>query len=107
MSVYYVLDAAGNPCKANLTEWAQFFESPKKRVLQQDRVGKYFVSTVFLGIDHNFAGGGEPLLWETMIFPEGGLRELYQCRYSTLQQAESGHQSALNLARSFVAGGQS
>ena len=30
------------------------------------------VSTVFLGLDHNFTEVGDPVLWETMVFGEDG-----------------------------------
>ena len=51
------------------------------------------ISTVFLfGINHAF-GECAPLLFETRIF--GGPLDLYQVRYSTWEQAESGHATAL------------
>lgn len=31
-------------------------------------VGNYKVSTIFLGLDHNWEPGGPPVLWETMAF---------------------------------------
>jgi hypothetical protein len=53
------------------------------------------VSTVFLGIDHNF-GNGPPLLFETMVF--GGEYDGYCKRYSTWEEAEGGHKTACALA---------
>ncbi|MDX1247536.1 hypothetical protein GHK05_20720 [Sinorhizobium meliloti] len=48
------------------------------------------VSTVFLGLDHQF-GRGPPLLFETMAFRKGG-GDCEQCeRYSTWDDAEAGH----------------
>lgn len=35
-------------------------------------LGKFYISTVFLGIDHNFLGKGGPILFETMVFAKGG-----------------------------------
>jgi len=35
-----------------------------------DMIGRYSVSTVFLGLDHGW-GSGPPILWETMIFGNG------------------------------------
>ena len=46
------------------------------------------VSTVFLGIDHNF-GEGKPLLFETMVF--GGKLDEETERYSTWEEAVEGH----------------
>lgn len=53
------------------------------------------VSTVFLGLDHNW-GDGPPVLWETMVF--GGPLEGEQDRYSSAQDAISGHQTMLKKA---------
>ena len=46
------------------------------------------VSTVFLGLDHNW-NGGPPILFETMVF--GGPHNEYQERYATWDQAEKDH----------------
>ena len=46
------------------------------------------VSTVFLGINHNFRGN-KPLWFETMVF--GGALDREQRRYSTWEEAERGH----------------
>src|SRR4051812_15450274 len=50
------------------------------------------VSTVFLGLDHNFSDHGEPLLFESMAFwqGEGGYEEV---RYATWMEAEAGHRA--------------
>lgn len=58
------------------------------------------VSTVFLGLDHNFGSGGPPILWETMIFnveTEDGYQ--FQERYSTREEAIAGHAAAVEYAR--------
>lgn len=61
------------------------------------------VSTVFLGLDHDYTGKGPPVLWETMIFgidipgDEDGYD--YQTRYSSREDALSGHKRAVNVAR--------
>ena len=49
------------------------------------------VSTVFLGIDHNYNSDKEPLLFETMIF--GGALDQWQWRYSTWEEAEVTHKA--------------
>lgn len=82
---------------ADLSEWAQWFDTSKRIVAQDDLSDGTRVSTVFLGIDHNFSGG-PPLLFETMIF--GGANDGYQVRYSTWAEAEDGHRRALLIARS-------
>jgi hypothetical protein len=48
-------------------DWAIWFDQSKNRIVAQEMVGQLWVSTVFLGLDHNF-GDGPPVLWETMVF---------------------------------------
>ncbi len=101
MSDKYILDENGNPVPCDdLLTWGEQFEKNPGRVLAQDRikVGEkdILVSTVFLGLDHNF-GEGEPILWETMIF--GGEHDQYQERYETRAGASIGHQRALSLVK--------
>lgn len=65
-------------------EWSQPIE---ERRVGRDKAGDYTVSTVFLGLDHQF-GDGPPLLFETMVF--GGDSE--ECeRYTTYEEAVAGH----------------
>lgn len=98
----YVLDENGDPEHTEDTlRWGSFFEDDKNRILKQTHVGDYFVSTVFLGIDHAFMGG-KPILWETMIFDttEDKMtwavgKEIYQKRYHTKAEALVGHNEAL------------
>ena len=95
MSKYYVLEGQ-TPKKADAREWAQWFEraGEQRRVAHnsQDMVS---VSTVFLGLDHQF-GDGPPLLFETMIF--GGEHDGWQDRCSTWDQALVMHCKACELA---------
>ena len=50
------------------------------------------VSTVWLGLDHNYGSKGPPLIFETMVFPpDGAYMELDMDRYSTLEEAQAGH----------------
>jgi len=74
----------------DILEWARQFET-SNRIVEETQIGDVKVSTVFLGIDHAFIGG-EPLLFETMIF--GGEEDGYQNRYSTWDEAVKGHQFA-------------
>ena len=65
------------------------------KIIGKDQFGSVSVSTVFLGMDHSFGGGGHPVLFETMIF--GGEHDQYQERYCTWDEAEKGHQIACDL----------
>lgn len=69
------------------------------RVACDETPGGAEVSTVFLRLNHNF-GEGPPLVFETMIFggPLGGEGRRYQNRYSTWDEAVSGHARALAAA---------
>lgn len=60
----------------------------KAKILVQEDVGNAWVSTVFLGLDHNW-GEGPPLVFETMVFRDGNGDDCQ--RYSTWLQAMEGH----------------
>lgn len=82
---------------ARLWDWAEH-----NRVVKQERIGDYFISTVFLVIDHSF-GRGDPILFETMIFYEGGgvspLAEQYMERYRSWDAAMAGHEEAVSFVK--------
>ena len=54
------------------------------------------VSTVWLGIDHQY-GDGPPLIFESMVF--GGGLDQEQVRYSTLAEAHAGHDALVERVR--------
>lgn len=78
----YILDHQGNPVlERDLFKWARWFEtSGCSRQVADTIIGDARVSTVFLGLDHNYSGIGGPVLWETMVF--GGKFNEYQDRCS-------------------------
>jgi hypothetical protein len=57
------------------------------------------ISTVFLGIDHNYSGKDLPVLWETMIFWEGNGLDGWQQRYTGDKAARAGHKKAVALVK--------
>lgn len=73
---------------SDLTKWAKGYETLDRRVAYTD-VGDVKVSTVFLGLDHNFSDDGPPVLFETCVF--GGTLDGEMDRYSTWDEAEAGH----------------
>lgn len=112
MGDHYLL-VGGEVIPCSMMEWAGRFERHQDRVIAQDTVGGFFVSTVFLGLDHGFPPNPEaPLVFETMVFSaqESGdaMAEavvddwgaLYTERYSTLAEAERGHARALAYVES-------
>ena len=68
-------------------------------VVCKTRLGLVRVSTVFLGLDHNWTPGQRPLVFETLVFggPADGMME----RYSTWEEAEAGHEVIVALVRAF------
>jgi len=93
MNTKYILDGHEViPCES-IFDWAKWFENawPARRVAETI-VGDKRVSTVFLGINHQF-GDGAPLLFETMIFGDEG--DDYQTRCSTWAEAEEMHRKAV------------
>jgi len=72
--------------------WAEQFEKdPKGRIVKQQTTWLgFWVSTVWLGLDHNF-GHGKPLIYETMVF-RGSYSDLDTRSYSTRREAAVGHE---------------
>lgn len=69
MSEYWRLEGH-MPVACSATEWSTWFENAGEvRVVARDELPDgHTVSTVFLGIDHNFGDTGPPILFETMVF---------------------------------------
>jgi len=93
------------PCYS-LHEWGCWLqEASDKRVVAWTGNATKYVSTVFLGLDHRYLGGGPPLVFETMAFCHEGRttnffgrvqpvpETLDQQRYSSWDDAEIGHKA--------------
>lgn len=76
-------------------KFARWFENANRHVAKT-KIDDITISTVFLGLNHGF-GKGPPLLFETMIF--GGRFDEDMWRYSTWDEAEKGHQKAVEKVR--------
>lgn len=88
---HWVLDGH-TPCPvSDLLEWARWLETADRHVAA-DVVAGVRVSTIFLGLDHQW-GEGPPILFETMIFE--GYYDGYCSRCCTWDQAETQHAAAL------------
>lgn len=98
MPEYYVLDDRGEPqAVRDVMEWARWFEANRSnRQIGDTTVGEVRVSTVFLGMNHQW-GAGPPLIFETMIF--GGPYDNYQWRWSTRAEAIAMHDQAAAAIR--------
>lgn len=86
----YVLDQKGNPvAEPDLLTWVRWFKNADRHA-GNEVIGDSQISTVFLGIDHNFGRCSNPVLWETMVF--GGTLDQEQDRCSgSREQAEAMH----------------
>lgn len=85
----YKLNENGEPERVDdALAWAEWYETADCHV-GYTMLGDVRISTVFLGIDHQF-GEGPPILWETMVF--GGALDQEQVRYATRAEALAGHQ---------------
>lgn len=74
----------------DLIKWATWFET-SERIIATTQVGKELVSTVFLGLDHNYTSEGPPILWETMVFGNGKHRGHTSRCAGSKEQAEAMH----------------
>jgi hypothetical protein len=94
----YILDSDKQPVAIDdPEEWAKWMFLTNDRIIATNKISrKITVSTVFLGIDHNFLQEGQPILFETMIF--GGWMDGYQDRHTSYDLALIGHMEALEQA---------
>ncbi len=104
--IYYTLDENHDPVPTDdILVWGRFFEDRfLDRLVAQETIGSTFLSTVFLGIDHNW-GVGRPILFETMAFPipapgqfASQEAEVVE-RWSTWAEAEAGHKMLASSMR--------
>jgi hypothetical protein len=111
---YYIL-VDRVPFAVDLMTWARWFnDGDRRRVARTviDEALGVWVSTVFLGLDHNFLGRGDPVLFETMCFgPTDGTlafgRETHPSigetwRYSSWKDAEAGHAAMCDEVRAML-----
>ena len=101
MTQKYILDDDHNLVPVDLMTWAKWFGEADRRVAGTE-VGGLWISTVFLGINHQWDAYGPPLLFETMVFSkvkdpsrygdgEGWGGEEDMARYATWDEAIAGH----------------
>lgn len=100
MGNFYLLDDNNNPYEVTLEEYIAhdpLYSKRERYTIGRDTFDNdVLVSTVFLGIDHNYAGmSDEPLLFETMIL--GGDYDGYQIRCSDWDKAVQIHKETVQL----------
>lgn len=94
---YKLVNKKPVPCKT-IQEWTATTEN----IVKKTHLFGFEVSTVFLAIDHNYSGKGDPILFETMIFSRGGKHDKldqWQNRYCSWDDAVAGHESAVQMVR--------
>jgi hypothetical protein len=89
--IKFVLDDDNNPVpEPNLNKWAMWMEANHPRHVGWTQItSEVVVSTVFLGVDHNWGDDPRPILFETMVF--GGERDNDQYRFHTWDEAAAFH----------------
>jgi hypothetical protein len=97
---YYVLAEDGRSVieASFMDQWCEMFENREARTVGRTELDHdVLISSVFVGTDLGFLHTGTPITFETVIFgldPDDG----YQERYSTWEEAERGHQRAVDHA---------
>lgn len=91
----YILDGHTPVAESNLLRWAVWFETAD-RTVEKTYIQDCEISTVFLGLDHQWLDG-PPILFETMIF--GGKLDGECWRYSTWEEAREGHEAAVEKVK--------
>ena len=102
--MHYILNEAGEPVpEPDLMTWAKAFETMERKVKQEYVGPELWVSTVFLGLDHNYTEEGPPILWETMVFRKDyDDVEMDRCSGSR-EQALAMHEAMVECVRAIEA----
>jgi len=99
--MFYKLDENKNAVPCSCDEWGdQIQEMTRTRTkhVNQETVGDYWISTVWLGLEHGY-NKNRPLIFETMIKHKSKKWLDYQARYSTWKEAEEGHKQAVEWVK--------
>jgi hypothetical protein len=101
MNMFYKLDENKNVVQSSLEEWGNFIEGtfPTNHMhVADEEVNGIRISTIFMGICHNYNPfSNVPIVFETMVFKNG--HDIYQDRYCTYQEAEEGHEKAVEWVK--------
>jgi hypothetical protein len=80
-------------CK-NIHEIDRFMRNYRNKRVRSTYIGVYWVSTVFLFLDHG-VNRNEPVLFETMVFKDGDMGGELQYRTTTWRKALAMHWKAV------------
>lgn len=84
----------------DLLEWGRLFEDKEYQCVKQDQIGKYLISTVWIGINLGLFTDHFQI-FETMIFNKEGTED-YQDRYETEEEAIAGHKIAVEYVNNLI-----
>ena len=96
MAEHYILEGH-EVVPADLMTWAKWYETVDSRHVARETVEGADISTVFLGLNHQY-GDGPPMLFETLVF--GGPLDQEMDRCSTWAEAEEMHRAMCERVRS-------
>jgi hypothetical protein len=103
MSLYYKLDKNNKVIPCSLMEWAKFLEDGKntrRKIVKQSEINDKWISTVFIGLDHQWMEDGPLHIFETMVFDSKKCgKDIYLDRYSTWNEALLGHEKAIQWVK--------
>lgn len=112
--MYYSLDPITHELihHDDVRKWAEDFEG-NRRIKSDKLAHGTMVSTVFLGLDHNFGGDDgdpdyRPVVFETMVFGPPlwiGAWNQYQTRYSSYEEAVAGHAAVMKSLENYLSKG--
>lgn len=89
--LFYILDGKTPiPCPDHVA-WSEWYGNIDNSIIVQNTLDDIRVSTVFLGVDRNMSVQGPPLLFETMVFSNSEKYSHIQRRYSSFDEAVTGH----------------
>ncbi len=77
-------------------KWAKHIEERDNKSIKQEYVffGRFWISTVWLGLDHSWNENEPPLIFESMVFNSNhDGYDLDMNRYTTREEAIAGHQA--------------
>lgn len=96
---YYIRDPETGHVRPaiDVFEFGRYFEWAVRAIERTNITDEIEVSTIFLGIDHNFFDEGEPILFETLVF--GGPLDGEMERYETEADARIGHEEMCDRVR--------
>lgn len=91
----YILVGQSVVEEPDFLKWAEwsFRAGHKGRIVNEHNVGKYFISTLFLGLDHNFMRAYRMRIFETAVFWKDNAVEYYRC--ATWIEAEAQHEKVV------------